>query len=47
MSDLVFKKIQQSIDDKKKLHMKVLNNVKTYRPFLELEAKAFQDGALG
>lgn len=46
MSDLSFKKIAQSIKDRKELHLSFLNNVKTYKPFLELEEKAFNDGAL-
>ena len=46
MSDLSFKKIEQSIKDRKRLHLTFLENVKTYKPFLELEAKAFTDGAL-
>jgi AhpD family alkylhydroperoxidase len=44
--DLSFKKIEQSIKDRKKLHLSFLNKVKTYKPFLELEEKAFADGAL-
>jgi len=46
MSDLSFRKIEQSIEDRKKLHLQFLDNVKTYKPFLEVEAKAFGDGAL-
>ena len=46
MSDLTFKKIEQSIKDRKKLHKTFLENVKTYKSFLELEEKAFSDGAL-
>ncbi|MBM9515263.1 carboxymuconolactone decarboxylase family protein [Desulfogranum marinum] len=46
MSDLNIEKIEQSIKDRKKLHLKFLNNVKTYKPFLELEEQAFSDGAL-
>ena len=46
MTDLSFQKIEQSIKDRKKLHPVFLDNVKTYRPFLELEEKAFSDGAL-
>lgn len=46
MSDLAFQKIEQSIKDRKKLHLSFLNNVKTYKPFLELEEKAFSDGSL-
>jgi AhpD family alkylhydroperoxidase len=46
VSDLSFKKIEQSIKDRKKLHLAFLNNIKTYKPFLELEEKAFGDGVL-
>lgn len=46
MADLTFKKIEQSIEDRKQLHIRFLENVKTYRPFLELEERAFSDGAL-
>ena len=46
MSDLSFKKIDQSIKDRKNLHLLFLKHVKTYKPFLELEEKAFRDGAL-
>jgi len=46
VSDLSFKKIEQSIKDRKKFHLSFLNHVKTYKPFLELEEKAFSDGAL-
>ena len=46
MDDLTFRKIEQSIADRKKLHLTFLENVKTYKPFLELEEKAFSDGAL-
>lgn len=46
MADLTFEKIEQSIKDRKKLHLSFLKNVKTYKPFLELEEKAFSDGAL-
>jgi alkylhydroperoxidase/carboxymuconolactone decarboxylase family protein YurZ len=46
MSNLSFEKIEQSINDRKKLHMKFLDNVKTYKPFLELEEKAFAGGSL-
>lgn len=46
MSDLNLKKIDQSIEDRKRLHSSFLNNVKTYKPFLELEEKAFSNGAL-
>ncbi len=46
MDDLNVKKIDQSIEDRKKLHKRFLENVKTYRSFLDLEKKAFQNGAL-
>ena len=46
MDDLSFKKIEQSINDRKKLHIRFLENVKTYRPFLDIEEKAFSEGAL-
>jgi AhpD family alkylhydroperoxidase len=46
LSDLSVKKIEQSIKDRTKLYLSFLNNVKTYKPFLELEEKAFSDGAL-
>lgn len=47
VSDLTINKIAQSIKDRKELHLSFLENVKTYKPFLELEEKAFSDGALG
>lgn len=46
MKDLTEKKIQQSIEGRKKSHLTFLENVKTYRPFLEVEEKAFRNGAL-
>lgn len=46
MKDLTEKKIEQSIEDRKRTHRKFLDNVKTFKPFLELEEKAFRDGAL-
>ena len=46
MSDLVHTKIDQSIKDRKQLHLKFVQHVKTYKPFLELEQKAFSDGSL-
>ena len=46
MTDLNIKKIEQSINDRKKLHMTFVNNVKSYKPFLEVEEKTFQDGTL-
>ena len=46
MLDLTFKKIEQSIADRKRLHLSFLNNVQTYEPFLKVEQKAFCDGVL-
>lgn len=46
MDDLTERKIQQSIKDRKRLHTRFLDNVKTFKPFLEVEEKAFRDGAL-
>lgn len=46
MSDLTITKIEQSIRDRKRLHLTFLNKIKTYKPLLELEAQAFKDGAL-
>ena len=46
MSDLSIKKIEQSIRDRKQLHLPFLDNVKTYKPLLELEEKAIKEGAL-
>lgn len=46
MSNLNVQKIEQSIKDRKKLHLQFLRHVKTYKPFLELEEKAFANGAL-
>ena len=46
VSDLNINKIEESIKNRKKLHWSFLKNVKTYRPLLELEEKAFSDGAL-
>ena len=46
MSDLSRNKIEQSIRDRKKLHPQFLDKIKTYKPFLDLEEKAFGDGAL-
>ena len=46
MTDLSLKKIEQSIQDRKALHVVFLKNVKTYRSFLEVEEKAFSDGVL-
>ncbi|MCK8602512.1 carboxymuconolactone decarboxylase family protein [Desulfoferrobacter suflitae] len=46
MSDLTIKHIEQSIKDRKRLHLRFLDNVKTYKAFLDLEEKAFADGSL-
>jgi AhpD family alkylhydroperoxidase len=46
MSDLSRQKIDQSIKDRKELYLTFLKNAKTFRPLLELEEKAFSDGAL-
>lgn len=46
MPDLSYKKIEQSINDRKRLHLSFLKNVRTYKPFLDVEAKAFSDGVL-
>jgi hypothetical protein len=39
MSDLTIKKIEQSIEDRKSLHLEFLKNVKKYKPFLELKKR--------
>ncbi|WXG53349.1 MAG: carboxymuconolactone decarboxylase family protein [Candidatus Sedimenticola sp. (ex Thyasira tokunagai)] len=46
MSKYIFKKIEQSRNDRKKSHLSFLSNIKTYKIFLELEEKAFSNGAL-
>jgi AhpD family alkylhydroperoxidase len=46
VSDININKIEESIKNRKNLHSSFLKNVKTYRPLLELENKAFNDGAL-
>ena len=46
MTDLSIAKIEQSIRDRKALHLSFLKNVKTYKALLEVEEKAFGDGAL-
>ena len=46
MEDYFESKIKQSIKDRKQLHLKLVGNAKTYDAFLELERKAFQQGAL-
>ena len=44
--DLTHEKIRQSIADRKNLHLTFVNKVKTYKPFMAVEEKAFSDGAL-
>ncbi len=39
-------KIDQSIKDRKALHLDFVKHVKAYKPFLEVEEMAFRDGAL-
>ncbi len=46
MANGAYAKIEQSISDRKKLHGQFLKHVATYGPFLELEQKAFSEGAL-
>lgn len=46
MSDLSLQKIEQSIRDRKELHVSFVKNVGTYESLLRLEEKAFRDGAL-
>ena len=46
MPDLTHQKIDQSIEDRKKLHRTFLENVTTYKPLLQLEERAFRNGAL-
>jgi AhpD family alkylhydroperoxidase len=46
VTDLSHLKIEQSIKDRKALHLKFLKHVKTYKPFLEVEEKAFRNGVL-
>ena len=46
MVDLTVRKIEQSIKDRKTLHLSFLDHVKTYKPLLELEDRAFCDDAL-
>ena len=44
--DLSHKKIEQSIKDRKSLHLTFLNNVITYKALMEIEEIAFSDGVL-
>ena len=46
MSDLTREKIEQSIKDRKSLHPKFMENVKTYSSFIEMERIAFSEGAI-
>jgi hypothetical protein len=46
MSDLTGEKIEQSIKDRKSLHLKFMENVKSYGSFIKLERIAFSEGAL-
>jgi AhpD family alkylhydroperoxidase len=46
MTDHLEQKIEQIILDRKSLHARFSKELKTYPSFLELEAKAFQEGAL-
>ena len=46
MANLSSEKIEQSIQDRKKMHLRFLDHVKTYKSLLELEENAFRDGAL-
>jgi AhpD family alkylhydroperoxidase len=46
VTDLSDMKIDQSISDRKTLHPVFVKNVKTYKSLLELEEKAFRNGAL-
>lgn len=46
MSDLTIKKIEQSIQDRKQLYLQFPENVKSYKPLLQIQEQAFKDGAL-
>ena len=46
MDTFIHQKIEQSIEDRKSLHNTFLKNAHTYKSFLEIEEKAFSDGAL-
>jgi AhpD family alkylhydroperoxidase len=46
MDSFVEKKIIQSIQDRKYLHTKFLENCASYKDFLELEKKAFMNGVI-
>lgn len=46
MTDFTEEKIKQSIKDRKSLHLRFVDNVKTYNSFLDVEEITFKDGAL-
>ncbi len=46
MNDLSKQKIEQSIENRKKLHHRFFENSDTYKHFLELEKTAFKDGGI-
>jgi len=46
MTDLTRRKIEQSILDRKQVYRRFVDHAKTYAPFLEVESRAFADGAL-
>ena len=45
-TELSIEKIEQSIRDRKKLHPRFLQHVKSYEAFLEVERATFREGAL-
>jgi len=46
MNDFSKSKIEGSTYDRKKLHSRFLKNCNTYKSFINLQEKAFSDGAL-
>jgi AhpD family alkylhydroperoxidase len=46
MDKYIEEKINSSISDRKRFHSRFVENCKSYRSFLDLEEKAFADGAL-
>lgn len=46
MENFMLQKIEQSIKDRKSLHQTFLENAKSYKAFLELEKKAFENDVL-
>ncbi|MCB1759976.1 MAG: carboxymuconolactone decarboxylase family protein [Gammaproteobacteria bacterium] len=46
MSEDTKSRIERSIHERKSLHPRFLQQVKSYRPFLEVEQQAFRSGAL-